>query len=337
MQSLKKIKYTSIKIYNLKESKTFAKVVKNNLLDLSKIKKNHVVIKVTYSNLNYKDFLMAKGHSGLVKKYPHTPGIDASGVIFFSNSRKFKQNEKVYVIAKPLGVEINGAFSEYIVVPDQWVSKIPEYTNTKEIISLGTSGFTAFAALEKSYKNIYSNKNKSVLISGATGNVGMILIHLLKKMNAKIEVITSNFENISVLKKMGIDKIYLLEKFYKVPNFAMLTEKYSVIYDNLGGDIISVSSKLLMKKGILVSIGNVLGNISQINILPLILRGISILGVNTENLSKKERTKIVENLKLKENKLILKKRIKTISLIEVSKILNKKKLDKKFKRFLIKI
>ncbi len=336
-QNIKKIKYTAIKIFNTKKNKTLVKVVKNNFLDLTQIEKNHVVIKVKYSNLNYKDFLMSKGHSGLIKNYPHTPGIDASGIIFFSNSRKFKKNQKVYVIAKPLGVEKDGAFAEYITVPDYWVENMPKFTNEKEIISLGTSGFTAMRALEKSYNIISRNKNKSVLVNGATGNVGIILICLLKNLNTKIEVVTSNMKNVSVLKKMGVQKVHILEKFYKVPNFAMLNEKYSVIFDNLGGDMISISSRFLIKKGILISIGNVLGNISKINILPLILRGISIIGINTESLNKTQRSRIVGKLKLKSIKLLIKTKIKTVNLLDISKILNKKKIDKKFKRYLIKI
>ena len=128
-----------------------------------------------------------------------------------------------------------------------------------------------------------------------------------------------------------------MEKFCKVPNFAMLNEKYSVIFDNLGGEMISISSKYLIKKGILISIGNVLGNFSNINILPLILRGISILGLNTESLDRKERIKILEKLKLKNLKKLLRKNTKKINLIEVPKILNKKKFNKKFKRYLVKI
>ncbi len=336
-KNIKIIKYTAIKIFHSKKNQISVKLVKNNYLDLTQIKKNYVVIKVKYSNLNYKDFLMAKGHSGLVKKYPHIPGIDASGEIIYSNSKKFNINQKIFVVAKPLGVETYGSLAEYITVPDSWVEKIPKYTNNEEILSLGTSGFTAIHALEKSYKTILRNRNKPVLVSGATGNVGLILIHLLKNLNIDIEAITSNIKNISILKKNGVNKVYLMEKFCKVPNFAMLNEKYSVIFDNLGGEMISISSKYLIKKGILISIGNVLGNFSNINILPLILRGISILGLNTESLDRKERIKILEKLKLKNLKKLLRKNTKKINLIEVPKILNKKKFNKKFKRYLVKI
>ena len=105
------IKYSSLKIEKNKNNKITNRISNNNLLRKEDVKKNFVVIKVDYTNLNYKDFLMSKGHTGLIKKFPHTPGIDASGTIYYSNSKKFKKGEKVFVIAHPLGVESNGSFS----------------------------------------------------------------------------------------------------------------------------------------------------------------------------------------------------------------------------------
>ena len=112
------IKYTSLNIIKTKKNKITNKITKNNLLSKEDIKKKFVVIKVEFANLNYKDFLMSQGHSGLIKKFPHTPGIDACGTVFYSNSKKFKKNERVFVISHPLGVDTNGSFSEYITVPD---------------------------------------------------------------------------------------------------------------------------------------------------------------------------------------------------------------------------
>ena len=113
-----KINYTSLDIVKTKRNKIKNKINKNKKLNIKDIKENFVLIKVEYSNLNHKDFLMSKGHSGLIKKFPHTAGIDASGTICYSNSKKFKIHDKVFVVARPLGVETNGSFSEYITVPD---------------------------------------------------------------------------------------------------------------------------------------------------------------------------------------------------------------------------
>ena len=160
---MKKIKfpiiYKSVDIDQSKKNKIKTKINKKKLLLKENIKKNFVVIKVEYSNLNYKDFLMSQGHSGLVKRFPHTAGIDASGTICYSNSKKFKIKDRVFVIAKPLGVETNGSFSEYITIPDKWVEKLPKKLTSKEIMMIGTSGFTALKALNKTLGKILKHKN----------------------------------------------------------------------------------------------------------------------------------------------------------------------------------
>ena len=200
------ITYTSLNIIKTKKNKITNKINKNNLLKKEDIKKNFVVIKVEYANLNYKDFLMSRGHSGLIRRFPHTPGIDACGTIYYSNSKKFSKNDKVFVIAHPLGVETNGSFSEYITIPDHWVNKLPKSITSREIMMIGTSGFTAMKALNKSLKIILKYKNKPVLVTGATGNVGMFIIFLLTNIGINIEAITSKVENNIILKKNGCNK-----------------------------------------------------------------------------------------------------------------------------------
>ena len=323
------IKYSSLKIIKTKKNNITNKIIKNNLLRKEDVKKKFVVIKVKYANLNYKDLLMSQGHGGLIKRFPHTPGIDACGIIYYSNSNKFNKNDKVFVIAHPLGVDINGSFSEYITIPDHWVEKLPKNLTSKEIMMIGTSGFTAVKALNKSLKTILRYKNKPVLVTGATGNVGMIIIFLLTSIGINIEAITSKTENNIILKKMGVSKIHTLKNFLKTPNFALLNEKYSVVFENLGGDVISICLKYLIKKGILVSIGNILGNTSSINILPLILREVSILSVNAECSSVNERRNILQAFKSIKLKKKLQKRTKIINLKEVSKIMKFKSYNKK--------
>ena len=202
---------------------------------------------------------------------------------------------------------------------------------------MGTSGFTAIKALNKTLKTILKYKKKPVLITGATGNVGMFIIFLLNKIGINIEAITSKAENDTTLKKMGVKKIYTLKSFLKNPNFALLNEKYSVIFENLGGEVISICLKYLIKKGILVSIGNILGNTSNINILPLILREVSILSVNAELTHPSERKKILNSFKSLKLKKKLVKKTKIINLKEVSKIMTLKKYNKKILRYVVKI
>lgn len=331
------IRYTSVDIIKTKKNKIKSKINKNKLLKKEDIKKKFVVIKVEYSNLNYKDFLISRGQSGLVKRFPHSAGIDASGFIYYSNSKKFKKNDKVFVLARPLGVETNGSFSEYISTPDFWVKKLPNYLTPKEIMMIGTSGFTAVKALDKSFKTISRYKNRPVLVTGALSNVGMFIIFLLTSIGVKVEAVTSKKTNDKILKKMGVKKIHLLKDFIKSNNFSLLNEKYSTVFENLGGFVIPVCLKYLIKKGVLISIGNILGNISDINILPFILREVRILGINAESSSEKERERIFQFFKSSNLKRKLIKRTKVVNLKTVSRIMNLKTYDKKNLRYIIKI
>lgn len=330
------IKYKSINVFKTNKNKLSSRV-NNNFFNQKQLKENHVAITVDYSNINFKDFLIFKGKNNLIKNYPHTPGIDASGKIKFSKSKNFKKNDKVYIIGYPLGVELNGAFSEIITVPERWVKKLPKDFSTKEIMAIGTSGYTAISAFNKAYKIILKNKKKSVLVTGATGNVGMFLLLLLNRAGISIEVLTTKVENSTSLKKMGVSKVHTLNNFLKSPDFPLLNEKYSVIFDNYGGEAVYTSLKYLIKGGLFVSIGNVLGNKSLINILPLILRGISLKGVNTESLNNIERENILKIYKKNKIKNDLLKNIKIISLLDVLKLMKKYNNRQKNKRYLVKV
>lgn len=333
----KKIKYKKLVVLETKKNFFKSKIDKKNILDLSTVYKNHVVVKVKYSNLNFKDYLIAKGHKGLVRKFPHTPGIDAAGEVYFSNSRKFKKKENVYVIAKPLGVETNGGYSEFIVVKDKWINKVPKNFNLKKIMMIGTSGFTALKAFKKSEKVIKKFSNKPVLITAPTSNVGLFLIFLLKNISINLEVVTSKSKNINRLKKLGVKKVYLAKNFIKNNNYSLLNEKYSVVFDNVGGEVLSTSIKYLAKNGVLISIGNILDNYSTINVLPLILRGTQIIGINSENSSKQEWNYFFNFLKIEGITKKIEKYTKKINLDQLKILFNRKKFEKKSIKYLIKI
>ena len=227
--------------------------------------------------------------------------------------------------------------SEYIEVKDSWVETLPRNITLKEIVTIGTSGFTAFKALKKSFNIISKNLKKPVLITGASGNVGVCLIIILSRIGVLVEVLTSDLKKTSQLRKLGAKKVIYLKKFAKPSNFDLYNEKYSVIFDNLGGDIMFTSLKYLIKGGILVSIGNVLNNISKINVLPLILREVNILGLNTESISKTERKNFIKKFISKDLIKELNRLVKMIKLKNVPSIIKFKKSKSKILRYIIKI
>ncbi len=331
------IKYSSFQVDKISGGKIVNKITHNNYFQKKDIKKNFVLIKVSYTNINYKDVLISKNKFNLIKQFPHTPGIDASGIIYYSNSKKFKKNDKVMIIARPLGIEQNGSFSEYISVPDNWVDKLPNRLSLKESMMIGTSGFTAIKAVDEALKTILKNKKDPVLITGATGNVGTYIIFLLTSYGINFEVTSSKKKDCKILSIAGVKKIHPADKFLNTKNFSLLNEKYSVIFDNLGGDMISGCIKFLIKDGIFISIGNILSNVSNLNILPLILRGVNIKGINAEQTSSSERKSIFKKFNSRKINNKLKKVTKMVDLKDVPKIINSKNYQDKSKRFIVKI
>jgi|LakMenE01Jun11ns_1017448.scaffolds.fasta_scaffold9934341_1 acrylyl-CoA reductase (NADPH) len=271
--------------YNLKIKNITANTVNNN----------DVVIKVAYASLNYKDVLMCKGNTGLAKKYPHVPGIDCSGVIVHSNSKKFSINEKVMIVGRPIGVKMFGSLAEFVIVPDRWIEKIPNKMNLKNTIIFGTAGLAAMLAVNAVIKNKL-NKNYPILVSGASGGVGILSVYILRKFRYEVSCITRNIKSYKLLKKLGSSEIINPKNFYNLPNMPLLKIKFSGIIDNIGGEVISLGLKQLINNGAIISVGNASSEVSKINIMPLILRGVKIIGINAESTSEKLRRKIWKNI-----------------------------------------
>ncbi len=302
---IKKNKVLLIKKTNKKFDFFLSKV------NLKNLNKDEVIIKVSYNCFNFKDILMAKGNPGLVRNYPHVPGIDCTGKIHHSNSKKFKRGDKVMVVARPTGINSFGTMANYFVCPSKWIEKIPFKMDMKTPIIYGTAGFTAMLAVQ----NIINNKVKKnfpILVTGASGGVGLLSIFFLNNLGYKIIASTTNVKkNFNLLKKIGANQVIDLKYFEKCIDLPILKMKYSAIIDNLGGDVVSFGSRELIQNGILISVGNAQSNYSKINILPFILRGIKIIGINAESVSDALRKKLWKDIykttKNKKLKLLYKK------------------------------
>ena len=259
------------------------------------IKKGDVLVKTSYSSLNYKDVLLCSGNPGLVRRYPHVPGIDASGTVIESKSKKFKVGDKVIIVARPMGVSCFGGLSEYIKISSNLIEKKPINISLKESMIFGTAGFTAMMAVMK----LLESKTKilsPVLVTGSTGGVGSLIIYILKIYKLKIIAATSSLKNKKYLKEIGADEVITYADLKDYNNLPLLKEKYSGVIDTIGLETISNCLKQINKKGQLILIGNVCSENVNINLMPLILRGISILGINAEAADNYDRKKIWKHL-----------------------------------------
>ena len=249
-------------------------------LRMHDIEPGNVIIKVHYSSLNYKDALAASGVKGVASSYPFVPGIDVAGEILESKSDNFKIGDKVIATGYKLGMSVYGGFGELVQIPHEWVVPLPSNFTFLNAMSLGTAGLTAGACVKKILNNNPSFKNP-VLVSGASGGVGSVAINLLSNLNFKVHAITGKLNEEQILRKMGASEIIDRNEFMAEPVKALDKAIYSAGIDTVGGDILSKMLSMIESHGSVACCGNVAGIKFTSSVFPFILRGISLIGIDS--------------------------------------------------------
>ena len=249
---------------------------------ISDLPDGELLVRVEYSSLNYKDALSASGARGVTKNYPHTPGIDAAGVVEESNEKDFPIGSSVIVTGFDLGMNTSGGFSEYIRIPSQWAIQCPDGLSTKESMMLGTAGLTAGLAVD-SIKNTCDIKDAKVVVSGATGGVGSIGVNLLSHLGAEVTAITGKMDEKRFLKKLGATEIIERDHFIKATKLPLNKGMYNAALDVVGGSMLSSILSSMYQNGIITVCGNVGGPKFETTVFPFILRGNSLVGIDSAN------------------------------------------------------
>lgn len=264
-------------------------------LNISDLPKNEVLIQVHYSSLNYKDALSAIGNKGVTKNYPHTPGIDASGVVVESDNEQIGVGEKVIVSGYDLGMNTPGGFGQYIHVPAEWVIKLPENLSLKEAMIIGTAGFTAGISFSR-LSELVKPEDGKIIVSGATGGVGSVALSILNKMKYKTVAVSGKEEEFSFLKNLGADEIISRADFLALDKKPILSSKYAGGIDTVSGPILENILKTLNPLGAVTTCGSVASTELNMSVFPFILRGISLIGISAQNYPTKLRTKLWQKL-----------------------------------------
>ncbi len=256
------------------------------------LQEDEILVKVYYSSLNYKDALSASGNKGVTKKYPHTPGIDAVGVVEETTSEILKVGDKVIVTSYDLGMNTNGGFAEYIQVPSEWAVKLPEKLTMKEAMIYGTAGLTAGMSVLRLTELVKPEDGK-IVVSGATGGVGAFL---LSKLGYSVAAITGKETEQDYLINLGATEIILrseIENFDKKP---LLKPFFAGAVDTVGGIILENIIKSTGSMGVVTCCGNVASPKLDLTVFPFILRGVTLVGIDSQNYPMKYRTKVWEML-----------------------------------------
>lgn len=273
------VKTFSAFIVEEKEPKIFSmKVGTRSVQDLPN---GELLIKVHYSSLNYKDALSATGQFGITKKYPHTPGIDAAGEVVESAVSAYKPGDKVIVTSYDLGMDTPGAFGQYIRVPAAWALPLPEGLSLKESMILGTAGLTAGMMIRKLLDNGVKPVDGDILVTGSTGGVGSIAVAILAKLGFRVVAATGKASEKGFLTSLGASKIIGREEVLADLNQPLMEEQWAGVVDVVGGDMLAAAIKSTRYDGSVACCGLVGSLELPLNVLPFILRGVSLLGVDS--------------------------------------------------------
>ncbi len=242
-----------------------------------------VLVKVLFSSLNYKDALSATGNKGVTRKYPHTPGIDAAGIVEESQSPEFGPGDAVVVIGYDLGMNTPGGYGEFIRVPANWVAKLPPQLTAYESMMLGTAGFTAAMAVEALQWHEVMSQQGEILVTGATGGVGSVAVALLAQLGYDVVAATGKLQETSFLQALGAKSVIHRDELVDPSSKALLRERWAGVVDAVGGPLLSSALKAVRLGGSVAVCGNVASPRLDTTVFPFILRGINLLGIDSAN------------------------------------------------------
>ena len=302
------------------EGDNFTREVKS--IDKGFLKHGDVTIKVDYSDLNFKDGMILKNGGRLVKEFPHIPGIDFSGTVLESENSKFKEGDEVILTGFRVGEVFFGGYSQIAKVNADFLVKKPKDLTSKQAMILGTAGFTSLMstfAIQARESILLGEKVNDVLVTGATGGVGSVAVMALTKLGYNVTAVTGKDSKADYLKSLGAKTVVNRSEFDKDPR---LIDKglWDGVVDTVGGKILANAIVQTKPNGIIAVCGNANNNELNTSVIPFMLRGIKLWGMDSANCSIKRREFIWAEASKLINFDLLEKSIVTVSLEELVEV-----------------
>jgi acrylyl-CoA reductase (NADPH) len=247
----------------------------------SELPGGELIVEVKYSSLNYKDALSASGNKGVTRKYPHTPGIDAAGVVVDSTTKAFGAGEEVVVMGFDLGMNTSGGFGQYISVPSGWAVKLPPGLSLRDTMGYGTAGLTAALCILRLMAGGLNKESGEVLVTGATGGVGSIAVAILGKLGFNVVAATGKADETEFLTRLGAKTIISREEANDTSGRPLQKSRWAGVVDTVGGNILATALKTAKYGGLVAACGNAMSADLNVSVFPFILRGVSLLGVDS--------------------------------------------------------
>ena len=264
---------------------------------LSSLPENDLLIRVSYSSLNYKDAMSATGMPGVTKNYPHTPGIDAVGEVVETSVKDFREGDKVIVTGYDLGMNTSGGFAEYIRVPTSWAVHLPEGLSARTAMSLGTAGLTAglsVHALDR-FREYSGFKDTKSIVTGSSGGVGSIAVMLLNKLGSQVTAVSGKKDQTDFFTSLGAAEVLDRSELSEITRKPIGKSLWDIGVDVVSGDTLSLLVTSLTPRGAIACSGLVGGPSFESSIFPFILRGNALIGIDSVEIPLNDKLHIWEH------------------------------------------
>ncbi len=272
------VSFRAYEVFESEDGKFGGRIVDR---EVDQLPAGEVLVRVQYSCLNYKDALSNIGNRGVTRNFPHTPGVDAAGVVEASENNRFSPGQEVIVSGYDLGMNTAGAFAEMIRTPADWVLPLPEGLSTRESMIIGTAGFTAAQCAVKLMHNGLEAGDGPVLVTGASGGVGIMAVALLAKLGFSVTASTGKEASHDLLKSLGAAEIIDRNMLSEASPRPMLKQQWAGAVDVVGGETLSNVVKSLRYGGSVACCGLVESPEFPATVFPFILRAANVLGIDS--------------------------------------------------------
>ena len=249
-------------------------------LTLDDLDQGEVVIQTHCSSVNYKDALAATGVGKVIRRFPCVGGVDVAGVVFHSDDARFKTGDAVLVTGYGMGVDHDGGFAEYVRVPADWVVPLPQGLTLFDAMAIGTAGFAAALSIHRLEQNELRPENGKVIVTGATGGVASLAIQMLAQLGYHVVALTGKDTELDYLKSLGTSEI-LSRKDLVMGTRPLEKAQWAGALDSVGGETLAWLTRTMQQNGVIASFGNAGGIELHTTVLPFILRGVRLIGIDS--------------------------------------------------------
>jgi len=268
--------FTAFRIFKQNE-RIEGRLVRTSIDELSA---GEIVLKTDYSSINYKDALAATGTGKILQRFPLVGGIDAAGTVVSSADERYQAGNKVLVTGHDLGVSVDGGFSEYVRVPADWIVPVPDGFTTRDVMAIGTAGFTAALSVIQMERNGLRPENGPVIVTGSTGGVGSLAVHLLATLGYAVTALTGKDDAHEYLRTLGATHVISRGEL-EMGTRPLEKAQWAGAVDPVGGSILAWLTRTMKPGGSIASSGLTAGVELNTTVMPFILRGVNLLGIDS--------------------------------------------------------